>query len=371
MVKDDSRVVERLRRYVEIETPTGEAERIDTLARMLADDLEATGASVELVAQPGFGHHVRAEVAGREVDAAPIVLLGHLDTVHPVGTLAQRPFRRTGARIEGPGTFDMKAGLAVIVEALADLAGDRRRSHRPVRVLVSCDEEVGSDASRRWLETAAADAVAALVLEPSLPGGAAKTSRKGVLTFRVRARGRASHAGVDPERGVSAIAELAAQVGAMLAIASPDRGTIVNVGTIRGGTASNVVAAEAVAEVDVRFATAAEGERAQVALDALRPHLSGTTLEVERQGSRPPLERTPGVVALYEKARSVALELGFALGEGATGGGSDGSFLAALGVPTLDGLGPQGGGAHAVDEHVIADDLPRRAALLLRLLEKL
>ncbi len=363
--------LERLRSYVEHETPTGDAARADALARLLAADLQGAGASVVLHPEPGFGHHVRADLDGAEPTLRPVVLLGHLDTVHPVGTLAERPFRVEGERVEGPGTFDMKAGLAVIVEALSRLAAAGRRPRRRVMVLVSCDEEVGSAASRQWLEREAAGAAAALVFEPSLPGGAAKTARRGVATFRLRVHGRAAHAGVDPERGVSAIAELAGQIPAVLSIAAPEIGTTVNVGTIRGGTASNVVAAAAEAEVDVRFADTAEAERVESALRALRPALPGTTLEIETLGSRPPLERTAGVVALYERARAAARDAGLDLGEGATGGGSDGSYLASIGIPTLDGLGPQGGGAHAVDEHVLVDDLPRRVALLLRLLEEL
>lgn len=364
-------VLERLRAYVELESPTGDVARATQMAELLARDLEQAGAVVERLSAPDWGEHLDARIEGREADLPAVVLLGHLDTVHPVGTLAERPFRVVDGRAEGPGSFDMKAGLAVIVEALRRLAAAGRRPRRPVRILVSCDEEVGSRTSRAWIEDASRNAAACLVLEPSLPGGRVKTARKGVSQYRLRARGRAAHAGVDPERGINAIVELAAQIPRILALADSDRGTTVNIGTIHGGTAGNVVAAEAEAEVDVRFASPAEGQRVDAAMHALGPATAGAGLEVEGGINRPPLVRTEGVVTLYETARAAAAKLGFELGEGATGGGSDGSFVAALGVPTLDGLGPAGGGAHAVDEHVVVDDLPRRVALLERLLETL
>ncbi len=360
----------RMRRYVEHETPTGDAPRATALARVLAAELEGAGASVELVPHDGFGHHVRADVPGAEPDAAPTILLGHLDTVHPVGTLAERPFRIVDDRAEGPGTFDMKAGLAVIVEALTQLAEQGRRPARPVRVLVTCDEEVGSDASRDWLGHEAEGAASALVLEPSLPGGKAKTARKGVATYRLVVTGRAAHAGVDPDAGVSAILELAAQILGVEAVPDRQAGSTLSVGLVRGGTAVNVVPARAEADIDVRFATPEEGERVDAALHALRSTRPGAFLAVERTGWRPPLVRTDAVVSLYRRARDVAARIGLDLGEGSTGGGSDGSFLASMGIPTLDGLGPRGGGAHAVDEHVVAADLPLRVALLRGLLEE-
>ncbi len=364
----DARVLERVRRYVERESPSGDVERAVALAELIGAELADAGARVELEEAPGWGRHVRAELAGAEQELEPVLVLGHLDTVFPVGTLAGRPFRVVEGRVEGPGVFDMKSGVAAVVEALARLKEAGSRPRRPVRVLVTCDEEVGSPTSRPLIEALARGSAAVLVPEPSLPGGAAKTSRKGVAVYALRVYGRASHAGVDPERGVSAIAELAEQIRAALRLADPAVGTTVNVGTVRGGTASNVVAAEAHAEVDVRFGTLAEGERVDAALRGLRERLPGARLELEGGINRPPLERTPGVVALYETARRLASGLGFELGEGSTGGGSDGCFTAALGVPTLDGLGVQGNGAHAVDEHIVLADLLRRVDLLRGLL---
>ncbi|MBX6362767.1 MAG: M20 family metallopeptidase [Gemmatimonadetes bacterium] len=355
-----------------MESPSGDVARATALAEVVTAELAAAGAETRLVDAPGFGRHVQATVPGANPSAAPILILGHLDTVWPVGTLADRPFRIVDGRAEGPGIFDMKAGLAVAIEALAELHHAGRRPARPVRVLVTCDEEVGSTTSRPLIEQLARGAAATLVLEPSLPGGAAKTARKGVGVYRLRFTGRAAHAGIDPAKGVSAVLEMAHQILALHALAAPDRGTTVSVGPVRGGTVSNVIPAEAEAEVDVRFATLDEGQRVDAAIRSLRPALPGAGVAVVEGGiNRPPLERTAAVAALYRTARDLASDIGFDLPEGSTGGGSDGCFTAALGIPTLDGLGPQGGGAHAVDEHILVADLPRRVALVRRLLEAL
>ncbi len=366
-----SSVLSRLQRYVSLESPSGDASRTTALAEVLAGELAAAGMTVTPHPAPGWGTHVEARCDGTDPALAPLFLLGHLDTVFPVGTLALRPFRVEEGRAGGPGVFDMKAGLAVLVETMAELNVAGLRPHRPLRILVSCDEEVGSGTSRALIEELARGAAAALVLEPSLPGGAAKTARKGVANYHLRAFGRAAHAGVEPEKGLSAITELATQVLALQLLASPARGTTVTVGRVGGGTASNVVPAEAWAEVDVRFATADEAARLDAAIHALAPTVAGARLEVTGGVNRPPLERTEASGTLYHAARAVAAHRGFELAEGSTGGGSDGNFTAALGVPTLDGLGPQGAGAHAVHEHVLVEDLPRRVALLRRLLETL
>jgi glutamate carboxypeptidase len=265
----------------------------------------------------------------------------------------------------------MKAGVALLVEAITILTARKSGPRRPLRFLVTCDEEIGSHASRELIREAAIGAEAALVTEPSLPDGAVKTRRKGVSTYRLETHGRAAHAGIEPERAVSAVTEIAHQILHVIATADASRGTTVNIGVIRGGTASNVVPAHAWATIDVRFTTPAEGERVNTALNALQPTLQGARVRVDMTETRPPLERTDAVVRLYDHARQAAAELGFALPEGSTGGGSDGSLIAALGLPTLDGLGPRGGGAHAIDEHIILDDLPFRLALLCRLLETL
>jgi glutamate carboxypeptidase len=296
----------------------------------------------------------------------PVLLLLHYDTVWPQGTLARLPFRVDGDRVQGPGTYDMKAG---IVEAAFALK--RTRPRRPVVALATSDEEVGSQSSRELIEGLGRQAAAVLVLEPATTGGAIKTARKGVADFTLRVEGRAAHAGVEPEKGVSAIDELARQVLRVRALADPGKGTTVNVGVISGGTRPNVVAAHAEAKIDVRIASAAEAERIVGAIHGLRPENAGARLWVEGGMDRPPMERTEGVARLAAIAQSLAGELGFELPESSTGGASDGNFTAALGIPTLDGLGPDGGGAHADSEHFLVGSWLARTKLLCRLLETL
>lgn len=367
----EGRVLARARRFVELETPSGDAVKAAMLAEELARELGAAGAQTELLDAPGWGRHVRARVAGSNAGAAPLFVLGHLDTVHPVGTLESRPFRIESGRADGPGIFDMKAPLAVLAEALALLRDAGATPPRPVRVLVTCDEEVGSPTSRALIEADALGAAAALVLEPPLPGGAAKTARKGVATYRLRVIGRAAHAGIEPERGVNAIVELSRQIVRVHGLADSTRGTTLNVGLVGGGSAGNVVPGEAWANIDVRYIDPAEGRRVDAALRALTPTRAGARVIVDGGENRPPLVRTEGVIRLFEHAHTLARDLGFVLEEGATGGASDGCFTAALGIPTLDGLGVDGGGAHAADEHILIADLPLRVALLCRLLETL
>jgi glutamate carboxypeptidase len=363
-------VLARIRRYVEHETPSGAATQLVTLSRLIEADLCAIGAVVQSYDAPGLGRNLLATLPGRE-ETGPLLLLAHIDTVHPLGTLAQRPFRVEHGRAYGPGVYDMKAGLATAIEALAWLRERGRAPRRPVRLLVTCDEEIGSHSSRALIEEHAREAAAVLVLEPCMPDGGAKTFRKGVATYRVEAFGRAAHAGIDGAAAVSATAELVHALGAILELARHDRGTTVSIGMVGGGTASNVVAAEAWAVVDVRLAQDGEEQRVHGAMLALRARNPAARLAVRLTEQRPPLLRTPAVVALYQSARELAAGLGVDLPEGATGGGSDGSIAAAAGAATLDGLGPRGGGAHAVDEHILLDDLPFRVALLARLLESL
>lgn len=368
-------VLERLKEWVEHESPSGDAERITALSDGVTHAFEAVGADIERFDAGAAGQNLVARVAGHEASLEPVVVLTHIDTVHPVGTLEALPFRVHDGRAEGPGIYDMKAGIAVLVEALALLEREGGGPRRPVHTLVTCDEEVGSMASRALIEAEARGAAAVLVLEPPLAGGAAKTRRKGVASWQLRVRGRAAHAGLEPERGVSATTELAHQILRITELANPEVGTTVNVGVIGGGTAVNVVAAEATAEIDLRFEVEEEFERVDRAIRSLEPVLVGAELVIENALSRPPLERSEGVVRLYEHARRCAEELesglAFELGEGETGGGSDGCFTAALGVPTLDGLGVDGGGAHSLDEHILVEDIERRVALLARLLETL
>jgi glutamate carboxypeptidase len=240
-----------------------------------------------------------------------------------------------------------------------------------VVVLSTSDEEIGSASSRALIEETARHAVAVLVLEPAVTGGAIKTARKGIADFVLEVDGRASHAGVEPEKGISAVVELAQQVLALKALARPAIGTTINVGVVQGGTRPNVVAAHARAEIDVRFARASEAQRVVAAIEALRPQLDGARLRISGGIDRPPMERSPGVVRLAQLAQRLASEVGFSLSEASTGGASDGNFTAAMGVPTLDGLGPDGGGAHADSEHLLVESWLQRTQLLRLLIEAL
>ncbi|MFW6206200.1 MAG: M20 family metallopeptidase [Gemmatimonadota bacterium] len=360
----------RLRQLVELESPSGDESRLRAIAAAMAAELEELGAAVQRVRVDGVGDHLIGRVPGREPDLDPVVVLGHLDTVHAVGTF-DPVFRLEGERAYGPGACDMKGGWACMLEALALLDAAGRRPHRPLVVLATCDEETGSDTSRALIEDTARDARAVLVPEPPLPDGGVKTQRKGVAWYRLSVHGRAAHAGLAPEHGVNAITELAHQVLAVTGLADPGAGTSVSVGEAGGGTASNVVPATAWASIDVRFSDPVEGRRVDRALRELRPAVQGARLELEGGVNRWPMERTEGVVELYHRARRLARAMGWTLGEGMAGGASDGSLTAALGVPTLDGIGPAGGGAHAPDEHVRVADLARRVRLYARLLEEL
>jgi glutamate carboxypeptidase len=298
-------------------------------------------------------------------------LLGHTDTVHPRGSLAARPLREEGGRVFAPGIFDMKSGCAVALEALRACDELGLTPQRAVVVLLMCDEETGSASGRAFVEMEARRAEQVLVLEPPAPEGRAKTARKGTGMFQLRAEGRASHAGLDFERGASAILELARQTARLAELCDSARGVTVNVGTITGGTRSNVVAAEARAEVDVRFETMTDALRLEETIQNLRPFDERVRLSVEGGINRPPLERTRAVAKLYEHAHTVAAALGFELGETKVGGASDGNFAAAFCPSVLDGLGVEGDGAHAADEHILRGSIPRRAALVAALLATL
>jgi glutamate carboxypeptidase len=365
------RVLATTRRYVERETPSRAAAALTTLSEEIEADLRAAGADVERREAPGLGRNLRAVVPGREAELRPVVVLAHIDTVHPIGTLSSRPFRVADGLAYGPGIYDMKSGLATVVEALAGLHARGLRPRRPVHLLVTCDEEIGSHSAYDLIVEEARGAAAVLVPEPCLPDGGVKTFRKGVATYRVDASGCAAHAGIDGATDRSAIAELVRALHVALRLADHGRGTTINVGMIGGGTASNVVPADAWALLDVRLAEAGEDARIHEALCALATDGAGTSLVVTRTENRPPLLRTEGVVALHRHARAIAAELGVELGEGASGGGSDGSIAASAGAATLDGLGPMGAGAHAEHEHIVLADLPFRLALMSRLLETL
>lgn len=365
------RVLRRVRPWVEIETPSHDAAAIAGLSRRIEAELSVLGARTRAVDAPGYGRNVIAQFEGRDGALAPIAVLAHIDTVHPVGTLETLPWQVRDGRAYGPGIYDMKTGLALVVEALAWLRERDRAPRRAVRLFVTCDEEVGAHSARPLFEAAAPELFAALVPEPSLPDGSVKTARKGVSTYTLEIEGRAAHAGVEPEKAISAVRELAHLLPAIHALEDRAAGTTINVGILRAGTASNTVPAHASAVIDVRFVVPEEAARVDAGLRALGPVQPGAKVTLDRPEHRGPLVRTPEIVALYEQARTLAAELGVMLGEGSTGGGSDGSIMAEYGVPVLDGIGPRGGGAHARDEHILIADLPFRLAFIASLLETL
>jgi glutamate carboxypeptidase len=356
-------MVDLLGRLVNIESPSDDQAGLDRFAATL-ESLFAEFGPIEKL-----GPHRRLTVEGEDESIAHAVALCHFDTVWASGTLERIPFSVDAEGVaRGPGCFDMKGGIVVLYFALRALRDRGIRPKRRLQVLFTCDEEIGSPTSRPLIEQTARDAAIAYVLESPLPGGTLKTARKGTGDYFVRIKGRAAHAGVEPQKGISATQELAQQILSLHALNDYAVGTTINVGVVHAGTRPNVVAAEAEAHVDVRVQTLAEADRIDAAIRGLRPSLAGAVLDIEGGLNRPPMERSAAMAALFERARTIASAMGVDLNEGSTGGGSDGNFTAAMGVATLDGLGPEGEGAHAAHEHVLTDSFPRRAALVAGLL---
>jgi glutamate carboxypeptidase len=353
------------------ESPSGDVELNRRVAEFLAGEMERRGARVERHPAEGFGEHLVGRWEGVEHGQRPLLVIGHMDTVHPAGTLERYPYRVDEDRVRGPGCYDMKGGLAAALEALTLLTSYRERPRRDAVFVVTCDEEVGSDTSRELIEVHARRADAALVVEPCAPGGKIKSRRKGVGWYRLSIRGRAAHAGIEPDAGASAVHELARLTLRLLKLADRETGTTTNVGVVGGGTRPNVVAEEAWAMLDVRFWTREEAERVDAAVRALTPDDRRCTLALDGGIDRLPLEQTPASDQLYAVARDEAARLGFVLERTGTGGASDGNLTSGAGCPTLDGLGPDGGGAHTLDEHVFLADIPRRIALLAGLFRRL
>jgi glutamate carboxypeptidase len=360
-----------VRTLVEIESPSGDLEGNAAVVSLLAEAARNLGVETEVTLESDavYGAHLRIRAFGDgRADAPATLILGHTDTVHPRGSLGARPWREEDGRVYAPGIFDMKANCALALESLRACATLDLRPKNPVVILLTCDEEVGSQSGRAHVEAEARRAAHVLVFEPSAPGGRAKTARKGTGSYTVRATGRAAHAGLDPEKGVSAILEIARQIERLHTLGDAGRGVTVNAGVVSGGTRANVVAAEAQTEVDVRFSTMDDALRIEETILNLRPFDERVRLSVEGGINRPPLERSEAVVALYEHARRVASILEFELGETSVGGASDGNFAAAVGATVLDGLGIEGDGAHAAHEHINRRDIARRGALLSGLL---
>ena len=354
-------MLEMIAQLVQVESPTEDRAAVNRCVALLEEWIRAAGGKSKRRRQKTAGDLLIGRFGPAR--GAPVMLLGHLDTVWPLGTLKKMPFRVRGGRAWGPGVLDMKAGVVMAVTALrllaeADLA-------KPVILLLNSDEETGSEFSRTLTESLARKCEAVFVLEPAQGlAGAYKTARKGVGNYRLQVQGIAAHSGVDFSQGHSAVLELGRQIERASAFTEPARGITVNAGVIGGGTRSNVVAAEAWAEFDVRIAKAVDGPRMDRRFRSLRAVDRRCTLEVTGGLNRPPMERTPGTVALFRRAATMAAGLGFQLQEAATGGGSDGNFTSALGIPTLDGMGAVGEGAHAVKESILLDTLVPRTALL-------
>ena len=362
-------LVKTICELVEIESPSDNKPAADRMGGFLAGMFEAIGGRACLHRAQDFGDNLQIDFPGRE-SVKPVLLLGHFDTVYPLGTLATMPCRIQDGRLYGPGTLDMKSGIALMLYAIEALKAWHKGLPRPVTVFLVSDEEVGSNSSRQITESLAKESAAVLVLEPAAGlRGAVKTARKGVGEYILTVRGVAAHAGLEPGKGHSAIVELARQITALAKLNDRESGISVNTGVIRGGTRTNVVAAEATAEIDVRIKNAKQAVALDRKIRSLKPIDKHCKLSVEGGINRMPMERTAGVAALYQKAVAVAKQMDWKLEEAAVGGGSDGNFTAGLGVPTLDGLGGVGSGAHAAHEHIVIAELPRRALLLAELIE--
>jgi glutamate carboxypeptidase len=350
-----------LRQMVEIESPTTDKPSVDQLGTWLGREMSRMGADVERFEQAEVGDHWLGRWGK---GGGGILILGHMDTVHPLGSAARMPWREVEDRIYGPGILDMKAGLALSLIALRVLRDSRAISNLRLSLLCTSDEETGSATSRALIEKLAPEYSLVLVVEPALSDGALKTWRKGIGEFHLHARGRAAHAGGDPENGVNAIIEMSRQIQHLQGLANDKKGTTVNVGVIRGGVRSNVVPESCTAKVDIRVRDRREQLRIERELQRLIPNLEGAEISLSGGWNRPPMPRSPVIAEAFARAKAIASRLGIALGEGGTGGGSDANFVAPLRVPLLDGMGAIGAGAHSTREHVVRHELPPRAALL-------
>lgn len=356
-----------LEKLVNMDTPSRNKPLIDQAMKFVIERFQALiGGRVEVIPQSERGDQVKLHLGQGE---GQILILTHLDTVFPEGEASSRPFRQEGGRLYGPGVFDMKCGLLQGLYAMHTVAkfGAPKKN---IVLFVNIDEEIASTTSRRWIEEEAAMSDAVFVLEPALgPDGKLKTARKGVGRFTLEIEGVAAHSGIDHKSGVSALEELAHQILYLQGLTDYERGSTVNVGTASGGTAFNIVSPYAKAEVEVRVEKLQEAERLMHLITNLKPVLAKTKLTVTGGMVRPPMEQTLNR-RLYQDAKDIAAALGFDLGEASTGGASDGNFTAALGIPTLDGLGAVGAGAHTEEEYVELDHIVPRTTLLARLLQK-
>ena len=358
-----------LKLLVETESPSHDKNAVDRVGVIVAEEARKLGAQVEIRPNKETGDHVlmRFTPHGDAAQEKSILLLCHMDTVFPLGTIEKFPFRESKGKISGPGTLDMKAGIVIALAAIEQ--AQKSGLKRPVTLFCTSDEEIGSHTSREHIERLAKESALVLVLEGGLVDGALKTWRKGVGEFRVRTKGRAAHSGGDHEKGRNAIEEMAHQVIAIQKLTDYSKQTTLNVGVIHGGTVSNVVPEEARIEVDVRVMQPGEWERLEVEMGQLKPVLDGTSLEISGELNRPPMPFDETMEATFEKARLIAAQVGVELKAGGTGGASDANFVAPLGIPVLDGLGVVGEGYHSDREYIFADSLSERTKLVAALLQ--
>ena len=324
-------------------------------------------ARVERISAENYGEHMIIRCFGAASNLKPVFILGHSDTVHPIGSKKQNPTRIEDGKFYGCGIFDMKANIVVMLEVFRAIKTFGLSPCRPINIFIACDEEVGSVTGREFVEREAKKAEFCLVFEPSA-NGKVKTGRKGTGGYTLKTHGIPSHAGLDPEKGASAILEISRQIKRLHKLNNFEIGTTLTVGTIKGGTTTNVVPAEAECSIDVRFETLEEANRIEEQLNSLQPFDQRVTLELLGEINRPPMQRTEGVVKLFQKARKIANTFDYTLEETQVGGASDGNFVGALGIPLLDGLGVAGDGAHTLNEFIFTEDIPKRATLLAKML---
>ncbi len=367
----ESEIIEKIRQLVEIESPSFDVEGSRNVADWITENYP--NLTIEKIYREGYGEHLIIRAFPHSLipnPHSPLFLLGHTDTVHPRGSFEKNPTRIEGDKFYGCGIFDMKANVVVMLEVIKALADLDLKPSRPITILLSCDEVVGSDTGRELVEREAKYSAFCLVFEPSA-NGKCKTGRKGTGWYELKAHGIPAHAGLEPEKGASAILEISKQIQKLHTFNALEKGTTVNVTTITGGTTSNVIPENAAAEIDVRFTSMDEAHRIQNEIKSLQSFDERVSLELLGDINRPPMERTDDVVKLFEKARTIAASINYDLQETQVGGASDGNFVGAMGVPVLDGLGITGNGAHTNNEYILISDITKRAELLAKLILEL
>lgn len=365
---NQSEIIENIRQLVEVESPSCDEEGSRAAVEVVLKKAEKLRCvtKIERIYREGYGEHLIIR-AFEDLPLKPVLFLGHTDTVYPRGSFTQNPLRIEDDKFYGCGVFDMKSSCVLILEILQFFDEMNYKPQRPVNILLSCDEEIGSETGRELVEIEARNAAFCLVGEPSANGNV-KTGRKGTAWFNLKAQGIPAHAGLEPQKGASAILELAKQIQKIHTFNNYEAGTTINVCTIKGGTTSNVIPEFADAEIDIRFTSMAEAQKIIQEVESLQPFDERVTLMLEGGLNRPPLERTTQIVELYQKAKQIADEMNYEFGETQVGGASDGNFVGAMGIPVLDGLGVKGDGAHTHHEHIVVSDIPYRAALIAKLL---